>query len=105
MRRCDKRHSDGFTLIELLVVITIVGVLSAVVVFSVSGLDESSAEATCSVDAATLTDAEDTAMATGGAYLTEAELIAQKYLKGEVGGYDVVVTGGGSGYSLTPVRC
>lgn len=38
---------DGFTLVELLVVIVILGVLSAVVVFSVSGISDRGHESAC----------------------------------------------------------
>jgi general secretion pathway protein G len=41
---------SGFTLIELLMVIAILGVLSAIVVFGVSNLTESSAQSACSTD-------------------------------------------------------
>lgn len=45
------RREEGFTLVELLVVIVILGVLSAVVVFSVSGITDNSEASACAADA------------------------------------------------------
>ena len=44
----------GFTLIELLVVITILGVLSAVVVFAVNGINDKGQASACKIDTRTL---------------------------------------------------
>ena len=42
------RQEEGFTLIELLIVIIILGVLAAIVVFSVSGITNKGSSAACS---------------------------------------------------------
>src|SRR5579884_58056 len=66
----------GFTLIELLVVVTILGILAAVVVFSVRGVTDkgqSSAEAT---DAQVLRTAEEAYCAKNGNYATEPQLVS-----------------------------
>src|SRR6478609_3561275 len=41
----------GFTLVELLVVVSILGILAAVVVFSVSGINNTSQNSACKTDA------------------------------------------------------
>jgi general secretion pathway protein G len=47
----------GFTLIELLIVIVVLGILAAVVVFSLGGITSKSAVAACQSDGATLSTA------------------------------------------------
>ena len=43
-------HEGGFTLIELLIVIVILGILAAVVVFSVSGISDRGTLSACKAD-------------------------------------------------------
>ncbi len=47
VRRYQEDGADGFTLIELLIVIVIIGILAAIVVFSVSGVTNNAAAAAC----------------------------------------------------------
>ena len=58
MNMIEKRKAQagqgGFTLIELLVVIAILGVLAAVVVFAVSGINNNSQASACKIDLRTL---------------------------------------------------
>jgi prepilin-type N-terminal cleavage/methylation domain-containing protein len=44
------REEEGFTLIELLIVIVILGVLAAIVVFSVAGINDTSKVSACKAD-------------------------------------------------------
>lgn len=53
---CDE---DGFTLIELLIVIVVLGVLSAVVVFSVSGISDTGQSSACKADHQAVVTAEE----------------------------------------------
>jgi general secretion pathway protein G len=56
LRRAQQDQS-GFTLIELLIVIVILGILAAVVVFAVNGIQGKSTEAACKADVQTITTA------------------------------------------------
>lgn len=47
----------GFTLIELLIVIVVLGILAAVVVFSLGSVTKNAAQASCAADVATVTTA------------------------------------------------
>ena len=52
IRKAMKEES-GFTLIELLIVIVILGILAAIVVFSVSGITDKGTSSACKADVAT----------------------------------------------------
>ncbi len=68
--------AKGFTLIELLVVIVILGVLGAVVVFSVRGVSDDSQEAACKTEKRTIATAVEAYRAKNPTYpadLTELE--------------------------------
>jgi general secretion pathway protein G len=56
IRRAQQDQS-GFTLVELLIVIVILGILAAIVVFAVNGIQNKSAEAACKADVQTITTA------------------------------------------------
>ncbi|MGW6670093.1 prepilin-type N-terminal cleavage/methylation domain-containing protein [Streptomyces vinaceus] len=77
------RRQDGFTLIELLVVIVILGVLAAIVVFSVRGIGDKGRKSAVAADAATLRTAEESYCAKHGHYGTVDDLKADGLLSGE----------------------
>ena len=52
-----RRNDGGFTLIELLIVIIILGVLAAIVVFSVRGITQNGEEAACKTEFRTVNTA------------------------------------------------
>src|SRR5580698_1640878 len=54
MRRQDGETESGFTLIELLIVIVVLGILAAIVVFSLQGVTGQSKQAACVSDAKTV---------------------------------------------------
>jgi prepilin-type N-terminal cleavage/methylation domain-containing protein len=53
-KKAAQENSGGFTLIELLIVIVVLGILAAVVVFSLGGVTAQSAVAACQADGATV---------------------------------------------------
>jgi len=62
-----RRRSDaGFTLIELLIVIVILGVLAAIVVFSVSGITDRGKTSACKASVQTVDTAAEAYIANGG---------------------------------------
>ncbi|MEU2451140.1 prepilin-type N-terminal cleavage/methylation domain-containing protein [Streptomyces sp. NPDC012765] len=77
------RRQDGFTLIELLVAIVILGVLAAIVVFSVRGIGDKGRKSAVAADAATLRTAEEAYCAKHGHYGTIDDLKADGLLTGE----------------------
>src|SRR5438309_786508 len=58
-RRRSQRSQGGFTLVELLVVIAILGILAAIVLFNISGVNASAACNSMRTDGATIQGAAD----------------------------------------------
>ena len=67
IRKAMKEES-GFTLIELLIVIVILGILAAIVVFSVQGIQDKGKTSACQSDVASVTTAAESYYAQHGAY-------------------------------------
>src|ERR671936_903268 len=67
-RRRSQRGQHGFTLVELLVVIAILGVLAAIVLFNISGVNASAACNGMKTDGATIQGAADLYYNLYGAY-------------------------------------
>jgi len=93
----------GFTLVEMLIVIVILGILAAVTVFAVRGITNEGDETACAVDRQTVADAQEANYGLHGAYGSEADLVANEFLRSESSTHDVTVTGGGEDYTITPV--
>jgi prepilin-type N-terminal cleavage/methylation domain-containing protein len=68
VHRVRRRTEAGFTLIELLIVIVILGVLSGIVVFAVSGIQDRGNAAACKTDKKTVQVAVEAYYAKNGAY-------------------------------------
>ncbi len=99
---------EGFTLIELLVVIIILGILAAVVVFSVGGIGDKGQGAACKIDERTLRTAEEAYAAKpasqgggGGNYGTEAQLQTGGFLSEESSLHDVVLSADRKTFTIT----
>lgn len=65
LARVRRSGDDGFTLIELLIVIVILGVLAAIVVFSVQGITDRGNTAACKSSIETVDTAAEAAIANG----------------------------------------
>lgn len=86
LRRCLDRagRQDGFTLIELLIVIVVLGILSAIVVFAVGGINNRGQLSACVADKKTVQTAQEAYFAEksagNGSYGTEQELVDAQFL-------------------------
>jgi prepilin-type N-terminal cleavage/methylation domain-containing protein len=102
------RGQAGFTLIELLVVITILGILAAIVVFSVGGINDKGETSACKTDTTTLQTAEEANFAKGsatngvpaGVYVSEAQLKTAGLLN-DVSGLHNITRADGSAITVT----
>ena len=103
LKKLQQKNQDegGFTLIELLVVIVIIGILSAVVVFSVAGINNRGESSACKADKNTLTVAEEAHYAENNSYVDEAGLVSGGYIESQSSLYNVTVAGGD--YTITAV--
>lgn len=102
----DAKGEAGFTLIELLVVIVILGILSAIVVFAVSGISDRGQTAACQADKNALDTAEEAFYAKSTpspTYTTEAGLVSGGLLHAESTLHDITLGTGGSSYTVTAV--
>lgn len=102
MRRLiDRRDDRGFTLIELLIVIVILGVLAAIVAFSVRGIVDRGNESACKAEVKTVATAEEALYAKTGAYGDLADLETGGFLR--AGTPEYVASASAADGSLTMV--
>jgi len=77
-----RRNESGFTLIELLIVIVILGVLAGIVVFAVSGINDTSKNSACKADTKNVEIAAEAFYAQKKAYADSVDsLVAYKLLR------------------------
>jgi len=82
--RAARRGEQGFTLIELLIVIIILGILAAIVVFSVKGITNKGDKSACQAQIASIDTAYEAAVAQGSSPANIEDLYATK-LDGSTG--------------------
>jgi general secretion pathway protein G len=104
-----RRDESGFTLIELLIVIVILGVLAAIVVFSVRGITDTGDEAACKANHKTALTALEAYYANDdtSSYPANLAALVPDFLTEDPSAsgdaqIDVTYTGGGATYTLTP---
>ena len=76
-----RRDQGGFTLIELLIVIVILGILAAIVAFSVRGITDRGDVSACKAEVKTVATAEEAYYAKTGSYGTLAQLNTGGFLR------------------------
>jgi prepilin-type N-terminal cleavage/methylation domain-containing protein len=89
----DRKSDKGFTLTELLVVIAILGILAAVVVFAVGGINDKGKDSACKTEKQTLQTAEEAYYAKHNSYTDVAGLKADNFLKDDPGYYTADTAG------------
>ena len=93
-RKSGEANESGFTLIELLIVIVVLGILAAIVVFSLTGVSGQSKQAACTSDAKSVEIAADAFQAASptGAYPGSIGALVPTYLHS--------APGTGNGYTI-----
>jgi len=98
LRSAQKKRSGeaGFTLVELLVVIVILGILAAIVVFAVGGINDKGQTSACKADRSSVETAEEAFYASQkpkGFYVDMAGLVSGGFLHEASTLHDVTLTG------------
>jgi len=105
-RKSGEASESGFTLIELLIVIVVLGILAAIVVFSLTGVSGQSKEAACTSDAKSVEVAADAYQAATGGYPTALSVLTPNYLHtlpGNTNGYTISLDTANSAVSIAVI--
>ena len=98
-RQVRRLNADGFTLIELLIVIIVLGILVAIVLFSLGTFKSDSSSAACATDAKQVRTAEAAFFLKNGSYATNlSDLVTANLLQTvpATDNYTIVVDGSGN---------
>lgn len=103
MHRFNPRGDDGFTLIELLIVIVVLGVLAAVVTFSVAGIADTGQESGCKTDRQAVVTAQEAMRARPDVrgYVGMSDLVTLGMLRSPSSWYDVQFPDAGTPVTTT----
>jgi prepilin-type N-terminal cleavage/methylation domain-containing protein len=96
-RKSGEANEYGFTLIELLIVIVVLGILAAIVVFSLTGVSGESKQAACTSDAKSVEIAADAYQAKNSTYAPSVAALTPSYLHtapGTTNGYTIGLAAG-----------
>lgn len=89
-----RKSESGFTLIELIVVIVILGVLAAIVVFSVNGITDRGKKSSCQAEVSTVETAIEADYAQNTAYPSTVHgLVADGFLHADPSGASHITAG------------
>lgn len=98
------RKDDGFTLVELLIVIVILGILAAVVVVAVSGINDRGQASACQTDAQSIRTAQEAYWSQKGSYADgQPTLVEEGFLSSESTLHETGSPDGGSTFTVTPL--
>ncbi|WP_405914028.1 prepilin-type N-terminal cleavage/methylation domain-containing protein [Streptomyces sp. NBC_00963] len=103
MRALNETAEAGFTLIELLVVIVILGILAAVVVFSVRGINDKGQGAACKTDQSTVQTAEEAFFANNSKYGSMDDLVSGGFLSTASQWYEVTLKNNETDLAVTAI--
>lgn len=81
VQRLRMEREEGFTLIELLIVIVILGILAAIVVFSVGGITDRGKKSACKSDYTSIQTAQEAKFAKDGAYAANVAGLVPTYVR------------------------
>jgi len=81
LKKLQPRKDEGFTLIELLIVIIVLGILVAIVLFSLGTFKSDSSTAACKADVKQVKTAEVAYFAKYNVYTTTDNLVTKSYLQ------------------------
>ena len=96
-RNSSEASENGFTLIELLIVIVVLGILAAIVVFSLTGVSGQSKQAACTSDAKSVEIAADAYQAAKSTFAPSVAALSPSYLHtvpGTTNGYTIGLSSG-----------
>jgi prepilin-type N-terminal cleavage/methylation domain-containing protein len=85
-RKAGESSESGFTLIELLIVIVVLGILAAIVIFSLTGVTQNSQVAACNTDAKSVETAVAAYQANPPSGVTPGSNPATSFVSGTVDG-------------------
>ena len=101
LKKLQPRRDEGFTLIELLIVIIVLGILVAIVLFSLGTFKSDSAVAACKADVKQVKTAETAYFAKNNSYTTVSGLVSANYLQSAPSSTNYTISASASDGSVT----
>lgn len=101
LKKLQPRRDEGFTLIELLIVIIVLGILVAIVLFSLGTFKSDSAVAACKADVKQVKTAETAYFAKNNSYTTVSGLVSAGYIQSAPSSSNYTISASASDGSVT----